>query len=94
MKKVSIKDAGLKLNGSWHYKGDEVVVDDNEYEANKDYLILLEDMTGNNERKIEIVVEDETIDIDKLKADIEIFVQNYNNIKDEKEETNTTTETE
>lgn len=78
MKKVIIKDAGIKLNNRWYFKDEEVIIDNNEYEKNKEYLIVLENLKEKNERTIEIVVEDETIDIEQLKSGIENYVKEYN----------------
>lgn len=78
MKKVKVKDAGIKINNRWYFKDEEVIIDDNEYEKNKEYLIVLENLKEKNERVIEIVVEDETVDIEQLKSDIEEYVKEYN----------------
>lgn len=88
MKKVIIKDIGLKLNDKWHFKGDITTISDEEYEKYKSYLILKENIKEKNERAIEIVVEDETIDIEQLKLDVEKYVKNYNkkDVEDNPEE--------
>ena len=44
MKKVKLIGPGLKLNNSWHWCGEEVVISDEEYEKNKNYLNVLEDL--------------------------------------------------
>lgn len=77
MKKVVVNDAGVKLNGKWHFKGQEAVISNEEAEANKEFVTVLEDIRENNERVVEIVVKDENVDINVLKADIEQFVENY-----------------
>ena len=86
MKKVSPKSAGVKLNGKWCFKGQKEIVSDEEYNANKEFVDVIEDIRENNERVIEIVVKDETIDLEELKKDIEKYVENY-----KKEETKTLT---
>ena len=77
MKKVVVNDAGVKLNGKWHFKGQEAVISNEEAEANKEFVTVLEDIRENNERVVEIVVKDENVDINVLKADIEQFFENY-----------------
>ena len=77
MKKVSPKSAGVKLNGKWCFKGQNEIVSDEEYNANKEFVDVIEDIRENNERVIEIVVKDETIDLEELKKDIEEYVENY-----------------
>lgn len=88
MKKVIIKDVGLKLNDKWHFKGDMTTISDEEYEKYKNYLILKENIKENNERVIEIIVDDETIDIAQLKLDVKEYVKNYNkkDVEDNSEE--------
>ena len=78
MKKVTPKEAGVKLNGKWCFKGQEEIISEEEYNANKEYVVVLEDIRESNERVIEIVVKDETIDIEALRKDLEEFVENYN----------------
>lgn len=77
MKKVSPKKAGVKLNGKWCFKGQNEIVSDEEYNANKEFVDVIEDIRENNERVIEIVVKDENIDLEELKKDIEEYVENY-----------------
>lgn len=77
MKKVSPKSAGVKLNGKWCFKGQNEIVSDEEYNANKEFVDVIEDIRENNERVIEIVVKDENIDLEELKKDIEEYVENY-----------------
>lgn len=78
MKRVTPKGPGVKLNGKWCFNGQEEIISEEEYNANKDYLVMLEDIRETNERVIEVIVKDETIDIEALKEDIEQFVENYN----------------
>ena len=78
MKRVTPKEAGVKLNGKWCFKGQEEIISEEEYNANKEYVVVLEDIRESNERVIEIVVKDETIDIEALRKDLEEFVENYN----------------
>ena len=63
MKRVTPKGPGVKLNGKWCFNGQEEIISEEEYNANKDYLVMLEDIRETNERVIEIIVKDETIDI-------------------------------
>lgn len=44
MKKVKLIGPGLKLNNSWKWCGDIVEITDKEYEKNKNFLELLEDI--------------------------------------------------
>lgn len=86
MKRVTPKGSGVKLNGKWCFNGQEEIISEEEYNANKDYLVMLEDIRETNERVIEVIVKDETIDIEALKEDIEQFVENYNKPEEEKED--------
>ena len=86
MKRVTPKGPGVKLNEKWCFKGQEEIISEEEYKANEKYLIVLEDIRETNERVIEIVVKDETIDIKALKEDLEQFVENYNKPEEEKDE--------
>ena len=81
MKKVTPKGAGLKLKGKWCFFGQEEIISEEEYNVNKEYLIVLEDIKETSERVIEIVVKDDTIDIEALKRYLEKYVENYNNPK-------------
>lgn len=83
MKKVTPKGAGLKLKGKWCFFGQEEIISEEEYNVNKEYLIVLEDIKETSERVIEIVVKDDTIDIEALKRDLEKYVENYNNPKED-----------
>lgn len=86
MKKVTPKGAGLKLKGKWCFFGQEEVISEEEYNVNKEYLVVLEDIKETSERVIEIVVKDDTIDIEALKRDLEKYVENYNNPKEDSKE--------
>lgn len=44
--KVKVKEEGIKLNGTWKFKGEEAVIDEEQYEKNKDYLDIIEDEEG------------------------------------------------
>jgi len=70
MKRVTPKGPGVKLNGKWCFNGQEEIISEEEYKANENYLTVLEDIRETNERVIEIVVKDETIDIKALKEDL------------------------
>ena len=54
MKKVSPKSAGVKLNGKWCFKGQNEIVSDEEYNANKEFVDVIEDIRENNERVISL----------------------------------------
>lgn len=43
---VKVKGKGVKLNGIWTYKGEEAVIDEEQYDKNKDYLDIIEDEEG------------------------------------------------
>lgn len=77
MKRVTPKNAGVKLNGKWCFKGQEAIVSEEEYELKKSFVDVIEDIRETNERVIEIVVKDETIDLEELKKDLELYVENY-----------------
>lgn len=85
MKRVTPKGPGVKLNGKWCFNGQEEIISEEEYNANKDYLVMIEDIRETNERVIEVIVKDETIDIEALKEDIEQFVENYNKPEEQEE---------
>lgn len=40
---VKVKGKGVKLNGIWKYKDETAEISDEEYEANKEYVDILED---------------------------------------------------
>lgn len=86
MKRVTPKGPGVKLNGKWCFNDQEEIISEEEYKANENYLTVLEDIRETNERVIEIVVKDETIDIKALKEDLEQFVENYNKPEEEEKE--------
>jgi len=44
--KVKVKEEGIKLNGTWKFKGEEAVIDEEQYEKNKDFLDIIEDEEG------------------------------------------------
>ena len=44
--KVKIREEGIKLNGVWKFKGEEAVIDEEQYERNKDFLDIIEDEEG------------------------------------------------
>lgn len=77
MKRVTPKSAGVKLNGKWCFKGHEAVISEEEYNLKKAFVDVIEDIRETNERVIEIVVKDETIDLEELKKDLDLYVENY-----------------
>lgn len=77
MKRVTPKGAGVKLNGKWCFKNQEAIISEEEYSLKKAFVNVLEDIRETNERVIEIVVKDETIDLEELKKDLELYVENY-----------------
>ena len=80
MKRVTPKSAGVKLNGKWCFKNQEAVISEEEYNLKKAFVDVLEDIRESNERVIEVVVTDETIDIEELKKDIDNYVKNYKKV--------------
>ena len=80
MKRVVVKGSGIKLNNKWCFKGQEEIISEDEYIANKEFVNVLEDIRESNERVIEVVVTDETIDIEELKKDLENYVENYKKV--------------
>ncbi len=44
--KVKVREEGIKLNGVWKFKGEETVIDEEQYERNKDFLDIIEDEEG------------------------------------------------
>lgn len=77
MKRVTPKSAGVKLNGKWCFKDHEAVISEEEYNLKKAFVNVIEDIRETNERVIEIVVKDETIDLEELKKDLDLYVENY-----------------
>jgi len=77
MKRVTPKNVGVKLNGKWCFKNQEAVISEEEYNLKKAFVDVLEDIRETNERVIEIVVKDETINLEELKQDLELYVENY-----------------
>ncbi len=77
MKRVTPKNAGVKLNGKWCFKGNEAIISEEEYNLKKSFVDVIEDIKETNERVIEIVVKDETIDLEELRKDLELYVENY-----------------
>ena len=41
--KVKVREEGIKLNGVWKFKGEETVIDEEQYERNKNFLNIIED---------------------------------------------------
>lgn len=86
MKRVKVKDVGIKLNGDFHFKGEEQIISEAEYLKNKEFVDVLEEIEGTDEtleteeRKIEIIVKDENIDLEELKTKLEEYVENYNKV--------------
>lgn len=77
MKRVTPKNAGVKLNGKWCFKGNEAIISEEEYNLKKSFVDVIEDIKEANERVIEIVVKDETIELEELRKDLELYVENY-----------------
>ena len=77
MKRVTPKNVGVKLNGKWCFKNQEAIISEEEYNLKKSFVDVLEDIRETNERVIEIVVKDETIDLEELKKDLDLYVENY-----------------
>lgn len=77
MKRVTPKNAGVKLNGKWCFKGNEAIISEEEYNLKKSFVDVIEDIKETNERVIEIVVKDETIELEELRKDLELYVENY-----------------
>lgn len=46
--KVRVKEEGIKLNGVWKFKGEEAIIDEEQYERNKDFVDIIEDEEGPN----------------------------------------------
>lgn len=44
--KVKVREEGIKLNGTWKFKGEEAVIEEEQYEKNKDFLDIIEDEEG------------------------------------------------
>lgn len=44
--KVKVKGKGVKLNGIWIYKGEEAIIDEEQYEKNKEFVDIIEDEEG------------------------------------------------
>lgn len=44
--KVKVKGKGVKLNGIWIYKGEEAIIDEEQYEENKEFVDIIEDEEG------------------------------------------------
>ena len=40
---VKVKGKGIKLNGKWCYKNEEVIIDEAEWEENKEYVDIIKD---------------------------------------------------
>lgn len=77
MKRVTPKSVGVKLNGKWCFKGQEAIISEEEFNLKQSFVNVLEDIRETNERVIEIIVKDETVDLEELKKDIEEYVENY-----------------
>lgn len=44
--KVRVKEEGIKLNGTWKFQGEEAVIDEEQYEKNKEFIDIIEDEEG------------------------------------------------
>ena len=43
---IRVRGKGIKLNGKWCYKDEEVIIDEAQYEENKNYVDIIEDEEG------------------------------------------------
>jgi len=43
---VKVKGKGVKLNGIWTFKGEEAVIDEKQYEKNKEFVDIIQDEEG------------------------------------------------
>lgn len=50
-RKVRVKGPGVKLNNVWCYINEEAVIDEAQYEENKDYVEVIEEIKENQETK-------------------------------------------
>lgn len=73
MKKVKLIGPGLKLDNSWYWCGEIVIINDDEYEKNKNFLEVLEnieeDPSNNNLTKVDNENTNTNNNIDKEKDD-------------------------
>ena len=89
MKKVIVKGPGVKLNNKWCFKGHEEIISEEEYLKNEKYVKVveeLEDETKSKERIINLVIEDETVDLEELKKDLNEYVLNYSKKKEDEDD--------
>lgn len=75
--KVKVREEGIKLNGVWKFKGEEAVIDEEQYERNKDFIDIIEDEEGPKLPQIPSKEDEEPKQSD---------VQNTENTEDEKSE--------
>lgn len=75
--KVKVREEGIKLNGVWKFKGEEAVIDEEQYERNKDFIDIIEDEEGPKLPQIPSKEDEEPKQSD---------VQNAEDAKDEKTE--------
>ena len=49
IRKVRVKGPGVKLKNKWCYIGDEAIIDEQEYEKNKEYIDVIEEIEAETE---------------------------------------------
>lgn len=52
-RKVRVKGPGVKLNNVWHYINEEAVIDEAQYEENKEYVEVIEEIKENSNTKLD-----------------------------------------
>ena len=82
MKKVRVDGPAVKLNNNWYFDKETAVISDEEFEKNKKYLKLMENINEDfNDKKenrtISLIIEDESIDINEIEKDLKDFIKNY-----------------
>ena len=82
MKKVRVDGPAVKLNNNWYFDKETAVISDEEFEKNKKYLKLIENINEDfNDKKenrtISLIIEDESIDINEIEKDLKDFIKNY-----------------
>lgn len=56
-RRVRVKGPGVKLNNVWCYINEEAVIDEVQYEENKDYVEVIEEIKENQETKSDIATD-------------------------------------
>lgn len=83
---VRVRGKGVKLNGKWCYKNDEAVIDEVEYENNKDFVDIIDDEEIEQLPEIpnEDEKDDEEIELKELKTKAkELGIKNAHLMKKE-----------